>query len=50
MSCGCSRSAAIAGHEHAPRDAEAFAAWEDTEPGTPQTVPMPEDLPVSELA
>ena len=37
-------------HEHAPRDAEAFAAWEDTEPGTPQTVPIPEDLPVSEPA
>ena len=37
-------------HEHAPRDAEAFAAWEDTEPGTPQTVPVPEDLPASELA
>ncbi len=39
-----------AAHEHAPRDAEAFAAWEDTEPGTPQTVPIPEDLPVSEPA
>ncbi len=37
-------------HEHAPRDAEAFAAWEGTEPGTPQTVPAPEDLPASELA
>ena len=37
-------------HEHAPRDAEAFSAWEDTEPGTPQTVPLPDDLPASELA
>jgi quercetin dioxygenase-like cupin family protein len=37
-------------HEHAPRDAEAFNAWEDDEPGTPQTVPLPEDLPASELA
>jgi len=34
-------------HEHAPRDAEAFGAWEDTEPGTPQTVPVPDDLPVA---
>jgi uncharacterized cupin superfamily protein len=32
------------GAEHEPRDAEAFSAWEDTEPGTPQTVPLPEDL------
>jgi quercetin dioxygenase-like cupin family protein len=37
-------------HEHEPRDAEAFTAWSDTEPGTPQTVPVPEDLPPSELA
>jgi quercetin dioxygenase-like cupin family protein len=36
-------------HEHAGRDAEAFADWADTEPGTPQTVPAPEDLPPSEL-
>ena len=34
-------------HEHAPRDAEAFAAWEDSEPGTPQTVPVPDDLPAA---
>ena len=32
-------------HEHEPRDAEAFNAWDETEPGTPQTVPLPEDLP-----
>jgi len=36
-------------HEHLPRDGEPFAVWEDTEPGTPQTVPVPEDLPASEL-
>jgi mannose-6-phosphate isomerase-like protein (cupin superfamily) len=36
-------------HEHAGRDAEAFADWADAEPGTPQTVPLPEDLPHSEL-
>jgi uncharacterized cupin superfamily protein len=37
-------------HEHEPRDAEAFNAWDETEPGTPQTVPVPDDLPKSELA
>jgi quercetin dioxygenase-like cupin family protein len=37
-------------HEHEPRDAEAFNAWGETEPGTPQTVPVPDDLPASELA
>lgn len=37
-------------HEHEPRDAEAFNAWDETEPGTPQTVPLPDDLPASELA
>jgi quercetin dioxygenase-like cupin family protein len=36
-------------HEHGGRDAEAFADWTDTEPGTPQTVSAPEDLPPSEL-
>lgn len=37
-------------HEHEPRDAEAFNDWDETEPGTPQTVPVPDDLPPSELA
>ena len=37
-------------HEHEPRDAEAFNAWDETEPGTPQTVPVPDDLPAGELA
>jgi uncharacterized cupin superfamily protein len=32
-------------HKHIPRDAEAFVAW-DAEPGTPQTVPLPDDLPI----
>jgi quercetin dioxygenase-like cupin family protein len=36
--------------EHEPRDAEAFNDWGETEPGTPQTVPVPEDLPSSEPA
>jgi quercetin dioxygenase-like cupin family protein len=39
----------IASHNHEPRDAEAFGSWDDAEPGTPQTVPVPEDLPASEL-
>ena len=34
---------------HGGRDGEAFADWSDTEPGTPQTVPAPEDLAPSEL-
>jgi quercetin dioxygenase-like cupin family protein len=37
-------------HQHEPRDAEAFNEWSETEPGTPQTVPVPENLPASELA
>lgn len=36
-------------HQHEPRDAEAFPTWADTDPGTPQTVPVPEDLPADEL-
>jgi len=36
--------------EHEPRDAEAFNDWDELEPGTPQTVPLPEDLPPSEPA
>jgi uncharacterized cupin superfamily protein len=35
--------------EHAPRDAEAFPAWDAVEPGTPQTVPVPDDLPAEAL-
>jgi quercetin dioxygenase-like cupin family protein len=37
-------------HEHEPRDAEAFTAWDEAEPGTPQTVPVPDDLPAAERA
>ncbi len=36
-------------HEHEPRDAEAFNDWDETEGGTPQSVPIPADLPASEL-
>lgn len=37
-------------HQHEPRDAEAFNAWDETEPGTPQTVPLPDDLLTGEVA
>lgn len=37
-------------HEHEPRDAEAFNAWDETEAGTPQTVPVPDDIPPAERA
>jgi mannose-6-phosphate isomerase-like protein (cupin superfamily) len=30
--------------EHVSRDGEAFTAWEDTEPKSPQDVPLPDDL------
>jgi uncharacterized cupin superfamily protein len=38
----------MADREHNPRDAEPFADWSDTEPGTLQEIPLPEDLPASE--
>jgi uncharacterized cupin superfamily protein len=38
-----------ADREHAPRDAEAFADWEATEVGSPQTVPVPDDLPATDV-
>ena len=34
---------------HESRDAEAFNAWEETTGGTPRDVPLPDDLPDSEL-
>jgi mannose-6-phosphate isomerase-like protein (cupin superfamily) len=30
--------------EHVSRDGEAFTAWDDDEPKTPQDVPLPDDL------
>ena len=36
--------------EHAGRDGEAFATWEDEHGVSPQQLPLPEDLPASELA
>jgi mannose-6-phosphate isomerase-like protein (cupin superfamily) len=36
-------------NEHNGRDAEAFTAWEDDQPLSPQEVPWPPDLDASEL-
>ena len=36
--------------EHAGRDGEAFASWEDERGVTPQELPVPEDLPPGERA
>ncbi len=35
--------------EHNGRDATAFRDWDDLEGGTPQEIPLPDDLPASEL-
>jgi uncharacterized cupin superfamily protein len=35
--------------EHEGRDGKAWAAWDATESGSPQEMPLPEDLPASEL-
>jgi hypothetical protein len=34
---------------HEGRDGLAYADWSGTEPRTPQEIPLPEDLPPSEL-
>jgi mannose-6-phosphate isomerase-like protein (cupin superfamily) len=34
---------------HAGRDAQAFADWDDAVGGAPQEIPLPGDLPASEL-
>jgi quercetin dioxygenase-like cupin family protein len=39
-----------AGDGHEPRDAEAFNSWEETTGGQPRDVPLPDDLPDSELS
>jgi uncharacterized cupin superfamily protein len=36
--------------EHAGRDGEAFAAWEDEHGVSPQQLPLPDDLPPGERA
>ncbi len=35
--------------EHAGRDGLAYSDWDDDDPRPPQEVPLPEDLPASEL-
>ena len=35
--------------EHDGRDGKAWTAWDATESGRPQEMPLPEDLPASEL-
>jgi uncharacterized cupin superfamily protein len=35
--------------EHVGRDGLAYADWEDAEPRPPQEIPLPEDLPASQL-
>jgi uncharacterized cupin superfamily protein len=35
--------------DHEGRDGKAWAAWDATESGSPQEMPLPEDLPASEL-
>ncbi len=45
----CSVLALGAAGVHEGRDATAYPEWEDTEGGTPQEIPLPDDLPASEL-
>jgi mannose-6-phosphate isomerase-like protein (cupin superfamily) len=45
----CSVLALGAAGVHEGRDATAYPEWEDTEGGTPQEIPLPDDLPPSEL-
>lgn len=45
----CAVLAIGAGGEHAGRDGLAYADWDDDDPRPPQEVPLPEDLPASEL-
>ena len=35
--------------EHEGRDGKAWAAWDATESASPQDMPLPDDLPASEL-
>jgi mannose-6-phosphate isomerase-like protein (cupin superfamily) len=45
----CAVLAIGAGGEHAGRDGLAYADWDDADPRPPQEVPLPDDLPASEL-
>ena len=47
---GILRLLAIGGAgEHQGRDGLSYASWDDAEPRPPQEIPLPEDLPASEL-
>jgi uncharacterized cupin superfamily protein len=47
---GICRVLAIGGAgEHSGRDGLAYADWDDDEPRPPREIPLPEDLPASEL-
>ncbi|HSJ73624.1 MAG TPA: cupin domain-containing protein [Miltoncostaeaceae bacterium] len=45
----CVLLAVGAAGEHAGRDGLAYADWDDDDPRPPQEVPLPDDLPASEL-
>jgi mannose-6-phosphate isomerase-like protein (cupin superfamily) len=45
----CAVLAIGAAGEHAGRDGLAWSEWDDAEPRTPQEIPLPDDLPASEL-
>jgi mannose-6-phosphate isomerase-like protein (cupin superfamily) len=45
----CAVLAIGAAGEHAGRDGLAYADWDDDAPRPPQEVPLPEDLPASQL-
>jgi uncharacterized cupin superfamily protein len=45
----CSILALGGAGEHVGRDATAYADWDDPLGGPPQEIPLPEDLPASEL-
>lgn len=45
----CSIVALGGAGDHVGRDATAYAGWDDEVGGTPQEIPLPDDLPASEL-
>lgn len=45
----CSLVALGGSGEHHGRDGHAFVGWDDTVGGTPQEIPLPDDLPAAEL-
>ncbi len=45
----CALLALGSANAHEGRDGTAFTAWEDSTGGAPQEIPLPDDLPASEL-